>query len=225
MNKSPRAGVALLVLVVAALGFMMSISTSYITIEQTETEAITAISDKKRSFDAAFAGISLYLAHLHQKEELFDANSSGNLSDRNFLYFSNSSSSVIAKPGVPTSSMPSDAIKKSNDWINYKGNMEELISDSSDSSDIGEPGETIKFRVVSYPSRETSETNEIIYVKSKGEFAVYDGEELTGEIYQTQLLAKIKVDKVDKYAKLITYQEMKFESDSDFGTIYKAMKN
>ena len=229
IKRKNKSGMALLILVVVSLGFMMSISTSYIIIEQTETEAISAISDKKRSFDAAFAGISLYLAHLHQKDELFDSDTAGNLDKNNFLYFSKDGVNVITNSGLSNTGLSDNAddndVKKSNDWINYKGNMTELINDVSDTSDIGEPGETIRFKVVSYPSCESGEINEIIYVKSKGQYTFYDGSNLTEEVYQTQLLAKIKVDKTDKFAKLITYQEMKYESDSDFWTQYKIIKN
>ena len=66
-----RSGSAALILTIIVLGFMMAVSTSYVTMVQTETRVQTSVDKIARAKDAAFSGVSYVIARLMATSSTF----------------------------------------------------------------------------------------------------------------------------------------------------------
>jgi len=203
-----RRGSAALILVVIVLGFMMAISTSYVTMIQTETRVQTSLDKNSRAKDAAFAGVSYVIARLLATSStmLVDSNPVNLKRDRLYFAFDDSNSGKLARFGGLDAS-PETAFQNiaSSQWL-YPVTTGLLESDEMASS--------VAFFVTSYPATDSTKViPEYYYVKSQGMFRDIEPDGTVTATYTAQILARLFIATPTLQVKLERYQYMEVETD------------
>ena len=207
-----RSGSAALILTIIVLGFMMAVSTSYVTMVQTETRVQTAVDKSARAKDAAFAGVSYAIARLMATSSTFLVDSMpASLKGRlYFAYDATDASKNIRFSGLTPSDFKNVA---SSQWI-YPDTTGLLMSNETASS--------VAFRVTSYPAASGTTINPFYYyVKSQGMYRDIEDGITVSATYSAQLLARLRIATLTYEVKLERYRSMEVESDgatADFFT-------
>jgi len=203
-----RSGSAALILTIIVLGFMMAVSTSYVTMVQTETRVQTSVDKIARAKDAAFSGVSYVIARLMATSSTFlVGNTPASLKgDRlYFAYDATPASKNIRFTGLtPTADFKNVA---SSQWI-YPDTTGLLMS--------GETASSVAFRVTSYPATYPASVTMdpwYYYVKSQGMYRdIEDGTTVTAT-YSAQILARLRIATLTYEVKLERYRAMEVEND------------
>jgi len=204
-----RRGSAALILVVIVLGFMMAISTSYVTMVQTETRAQTSLDKSARARDAAFAGVSYVIARLLATSSTMLVDSDPVTLKRDRLYFAfDCSAYAINTRFAGLDAAPTTAFQNiaSSQWL-YPVTTGLLESDEVASS--------VAFFVTSYPA--TNLANIVIpeyyYVKSQGMYRDIEPDGTVTATYTAQILARLLIATPTLQVKLERYQYTEVETD------------
>lgn len=199
-----RSGSAALILTIIVLGFMMAVSTSYVTMVQTETRVQTSVDKSARAKDAAFAGVSYVIARLMATSSTFLVNSTDASLKGQRLYFAHDA--TAASKNIRFSGMTPADFKNvaSSQWI-YPDTTGLLMSDETASS--------VAFRVTSYPATSGAAINPFFYyVKSQGMYRdIEDGTTVTAT-YTAQILARLRIATLTYEVKLERYRAMEVEN-------------
>jgi len=184
---------------------MMAVSTSYVTMVQTETRVQTSIDKIARAKDAAFSGVSYAIARLMATSSTFLVDSSPASLKGERLYFAydaTPASKNIRFTGLTPTDFRNVA---SSQWI-YPDTTGLLMS--------GETASSVAFRVTSYPAASGTAINPFFYyVKSQGMYRdIEDGTTVTAT-YSAQLLARLRIATLTYEVKLERYRSMEVESD------------
>jgi hypothetical protein len=213
LQKTGQAGIIMIMLI---FGLLMTVSTAYMKMVQTEIEVQGMIDQSDRAMDAAFSGINYAIAIAQKNRSMFDDSITA-VASRTYVTSTSSSWSPIQIPSGITwdntrvktlvASVPSD-------WIFLNETLDNYILDSQPASP------PYFFRVTSYPATSTTNvaTTGVLLVKSQGRYYNYSDKDKTTIIgtFTTQLIAECKVIFKRKIVQLNRYRYMPFQSDSDF---------
>jgi len=201
-----RSGSAALILTIIVLGFMMAVSTSYVTMVQTETRVQTSVDKSARAKDAAFAGVSYVIARLMATSSTFLVDSTPASLKGERLYFAYDAT-LASKNNRFGGLTPTDFKNvASSQWI-YPDTTGLLMS--------GETASSVAFRVTSYPVASGTTINPFFYyVKSQGMYRdIEDGVTVTAT-YSAQILARLRIATLTYEVKLERYRAMEVEDAS-----------
>ncbi|MBP7632598.1 hypothetical protein KBA41_00410 [Candidatus Ozemobacteraceae bacterium] len=208
-----RRGSAALILTVIVLGFMMAVSTSYVTMVQTETRVQTSVDKIARAKDAAFAGVSYVIARLMATSSTFLVDSTpGSLKKRLYFAYDGTSDSVTNRFG---------GLNPITDFTNV-ASSQWIFPDTTGLLEGGETASAVAFRVTSYPAASGTTINPFYYyVKSQGMYRDIEDGITVSATYSAQLLARLRIATLTYEVKLERYRSMEVESDgatADFFT-------
>ncbi|HEY9070529.1 MAG TPA: hypothetical protein VIV61_09725 [Candidatus Ozemobacteraceae bacterium] len=209
-----RRGSAAIILTIIILGFMMAISTSYVTMVQTETRFQTSQDKAARAQDAAFAGVGYVIARLLATSSTFlvDSTQASIKSKRLYFAYSRNAYDVTARfddfDAAPTATFQNVA---SSQWL-YPVSQGMLLADEMASS--------VAFLVTTYPAPDPTDTTppynvvpNYYYVKSQGMYRDIEPNGLVTATYSAQLLARLLIATPTFQVKLERYQPMEVEID------------
>jgi hypothetical protein len=205
---SERKGNAGTIMVIMILGFLMTITTAYMKMVQTESEIQTMIDNSDRALDAAFSGVQYAMSVAQTRKEMF-INDVTLVKDR--IYFIDSAQTP---DWDPTADDPNTTYTATftTDWFFFDGDMNFMEIDDN----LNKP---YVFRVTTYASHTASVliTDEYI-IKSQGKYIEYsdDNVNIINE-YKAQVIAVVGIDFTRKTLRLKAWRQMPFQtSDSDF---------
>lgn len=205
-NKSGMAGTIMILLI---FGLLMSISTAYVKMVQTETEMQGMMDHSDRAFDAAFSGLS-YAMSVAQKNKSMFKESASDIKER--YYFVNALSDW-----TPISTSMSSSFIQSlsgiieSDWLFLNENLT-LYTDITNNPPY-------HFRVTSYPVFTAGTLDPETYlIKAQGKYIVYADDQTTiDRTFTSQLIGECKIDFKKQIVRLHRYRYMQYESDdADF---------
>lgn len=210
MDKQKTRGMAGTIMVIMVLGLLISISTAYIKMVQTETQVQGMIDNSDRALDAAFSGVNFVMAVAQGQKILFDA-----ALVTNRYYFTR----TIPLPGdwyaIGTATFVAA------NYPNATGSDWFYLNESLDLFDYGDTGSSTKpyhFRAISYPAIVAGAIQPGSYtIKAQGRFLVYDST-LTNVLatYTSQIIAECEINFPRKVIQLKRWRYMPFETDTNF---------
>lgn len=218
MGKTPqKTGQAGIIMIMLIFGLLMTVSTAYMKMVQTEVEVQSMVDNSDRAMDAAFSGINYAIALAQKNRSMFD-NSIPAVASRTYVTsFANSTWSPIE---IPSGTIWNNARVKTlvasvpSDWIFLNQTLDNYFIDSQTASP------PYFFRVTSYPATSTTNvaTTAILLIKSQGRYYNYSDSNKTTIIgtYSAQLIAECKVIFNRKILQLNRYRYMPFQKDADF---------
>ncbi|NCB39050.1 MAG: hypothetical protein EOM80_09790 [Erysipelotrichia bacterium] len=200
-NKTGMAGTVMILLI---FGLLMSISTAYIKMVQTETEMQGMLDHSDRALDAAFSGLSYAMAVAQTKKEMFDDTTSA-ISQRYYFVSSYSKWSTIHTSYSDTY-ITNLIAKIPSDWLFLD---EELALYSTANNP------PYQFRVTSYPGVTGATPDPSIYlIKAQGKYIVYADDQITvDKSFTAQVIGECSIDFKRQIVRLKRYRYMRYESD------------
>jgi len=213
-QKHGQAGIIMIMLI---FGLLMTVSTAYMKMVQTETEVQGMVDHSDRAMDAAFSGINYAIAIAQSNKSMF-TNSVDAVASRTYITsFANSNWSPVQIPsGVTWNNAKVRTLVASvpSDWIFLNETLENYLIDSQTASP------PYFFRVTSYPATSTTSvaTTAVMLIKSQGRYYQYSDANKTSIIstFSAQLIAECKVIFTRKILQLSRYRYMPFQNDTDF---------
>ena len=213
--EKPR-GMAGTILVILIFGLLVSISTAYIKMVQTETQVQGMIDNSDRALDAAFSGVNMVIAILQSQKGKVPFENDPSIA-KSRIYFIRPSHlstdwSLINISNLDTASTFVNAT--SSDWF--------YLNENLDLFDYGETGSSTKpyqFRVHSYPGTDAGGTivPASYTIKSQGRFLVYDSNRTTVlATYTAQVIADCAIDFTRKVIQLKRWRYMPYEDNASF---------
>lgn len=210
-KTSQNRGMAGTIMVMLIFGLLMTVSTAYMTMVNTEIQVQGFIDNTDRAVDAAFSGINYGIAIAQRNFAVFD-NSIAGVSKRTYIIASTTSLSnwtsvdsgwVTARVNA-VASVPSDWLFLNEKLANY------LINDETASPPY-------QFRVTSFPAATSTtgvEADPAKYlIKAQGRFLTYaDDKKSVVATFTAQLIAECKIDFSRKLVQLSRYRFMPYES-------------
>ncbi|MEW6708583.1 MAG: hypothetical protein AB1403_02080 [Candidatus Riflebacteria bacterium] len=201
-----RKGNAGTIMVVMIMGFLMTVTTAYMKMVQTENLVRGMIDHSDRALDAAFSGVQYAMSVAQAKQDMF-INSTNAIKQR--FYFI--SSTHTTDWDYTASSPLSYPYKLESDWFFNDGafNLMEIHND------INKP---YVFRVTSYASHTASLLIPSEYIiKSQGKFIEYSDDNSTViNEYKAQVIALVQINFTRKVLKLKAWRQMQFQDDANF---------
>ncbi len=215
--KSEKNGQAGIIMIMLIFGLLMTVSTAYMKMVQTEVDIQSMVDHSDRAADAAFSGINYAIALAQKNRSMFD-DSIDAIASRTYIVSSTSSnwSPVQIPSGVTWDNAKVRTLVASvpPDWIFLNEKLENYLIDSQTASP------PYFFRVTSYPATSTTNvaTTALLLIKAQGRYYNYSDKNKTEIIgtFSAQLIAECKVVFKRKILQLNRYRYMPFQSDSDF---------
>ena len=197
------------ILVIMVFGLMVSISTAYIKMVQTETQVQGMIDNSDRALDAAFSGVNFVIAVAQSQKDFFLP---GMAAQRRYFTRGTPLGTDWAGIGL-TFAAATYPNATGSDWF--------YLNESLDLFDYGETGSSTKcylFRTISYPDTGTTgstiQTGSYL-IKSQGCFQIYSGTSVIAT-YTSQIIAQCNVDFNRKVIQLKRWRYMPFETNTSF---------
>lgn len=207
------------IMVIMILGLLVSISTAYIKMVQTEIQVQSMVDHSDRALDAAFSGVNMVMAIAQSQKLMFENDPSTAKLRRYFIRPAHLTNdwSLISIANLDTASVYTNATNS--DWFYINENLS-LFS-------YGETGSSTRpyhFRVTSYPGTDSGGT--IIpasyTIKAQGRFLVYNlAQTEVLATYTSQVIAECVINFPRKIIQLQRWRYMPFQTDADF---YKAIR-
>lgn len=203
------------IMVILILGLLVSISTAYIKMVQTETQVQGMIDNSDRALDAAFSGVNMAIAVLQSQEDKIPFQNDPSIAKTRIYFvkpaYLSTDWSLINIGSLNSTTFPNAT---SSDWFYLNENLSFF--------DYGETGSNTKpyqFRVHSYPGTDGGGT--IIpasyTIKSQGCFLVYAADQTTVlATYTSQIIADCAIDFTRKVIQLKRWRYMPYESNASF---------
>jgi len=215
--KQQKHGQAGIIMVMLIFGLLMTVSTAYMKMVQTETEVQGMVDHSDRAMDAAFSGINYAIAIAQSNKSMF-TNSVDAVASRTYITsFASSTWSPVQIPsGVTWNNAKVRTLVASvpSDWIFLNETLENYLIDSQTASP------PYFFRVTSYPATSTTNvaTTALLLIKSQGRYYQYSDANKTSIIgtFSAQLIAECKVIFNRKILQLNRYRYMPFQDDTKF---------
>ena len=216
-KANQKRGQAGLIMIMLIFGLLMTVSTAYMKIVQTEVEVQGMVDHSDRAADAAFSGINYAIALAQKNRSMFDDSIDAVASRTYIASFTGSDWTPIQIPsGVTWNNAKVKTLVASvpSDWVFLNEKLENYLIDSQTASP------PYFFRVTSYPATSTSNvaTTALLLIKSQGRYFNYSDKnksEIIGT-FSAQLIAECKVVFKRKILQLNRYRYMPFQKDSDF---------
>lgn len=214
-------GMAGTIMILLIFGLLMSISTAYMKMVQTEIEIQSMVDNSDRAVDAAFSGISYAMAIAQNNRSMFDDSvaacaSRTYITSKTFSRWSVTGSAIEIPTGTLYDNPKVQTLVASvpSDWLFLN---EKLTNFKIDEQTASPP---YHFRVTSYPARGTTNTaNPLkLIIKSQGRYLTYASDQKTVlATYSAQLIAECRVATASKRLQLGRYRMMTWEnSDAKF---------
>jgi len=206
------------IMVIMVFGLLVSISTAYIKMVQTETQVQGMIDNSDRALDAAFSGVNMVMAITQSQKLMFTDDSTIAKERRYFIAPAPLTTDWTTGLNTPFSAAVYPNATNT-DWF--------YLDESLATFDYGETGSSTKpyhFRVTSYPG--TTAAGVIIpasyTIKAQGRFLVYSGDSTSVlATYTSQIIADCEINFPRKVVQLKRWRYMPFQSDLDF---FKAVR-
>lgn len=197
-----------IIVVFLVLGFMMSISASYVMMVSTEFDIGDSIDNHARAKDAALAGVHFALSRLQATSSTYlVSETNSDLSKR--LYFARSAGTADKNErfsGLNPSNFTNVA---SSQW---------LFPISTLDLGIDEVASATAFKITSYPATKTAAIidSSKYYVKSQGMYrAIEPGSTIVTATHTAQVLARFEIATPTRSVRIETYQFMEFEPSTN----------
>lgn len=212
-NTAQNRGMAGTIMIMLIFGLLMTVSTAYMTMVQTETEVQGLVDNTDRAVDAAFSGINYGIAISQTNKAMFE-NTVAACASRTYIIATNTSlsnwsginSAWTTSKVNQVASVPSDWLFLNEKLTNY------LINDATASPPY-------HFRVTSYPlATSTSDAVSIaspsVYlIKAQGRYLTYsDDNSSVVATFTAQLIAECKINFSRKVVQLARYRFMPYDS-------------
>lgn len=210
-NRNKQNGMAGTIMVIMVFGLLVTISTAYMKMVQTETQVQGMIDNSDRALDAAFSGVNMVMAITQGQKEMFDPAMANKR-----RYFTRPTPLTSDWTAIGTASFVlgnyPNVIRT--DWFYLDENLEMF--------NYGETGSNTKpyhFRVISYPG--ITGAGAIIpasyTIKAQGRFQVYSSNLIiVVATYTSQIIAECEINFPRKVVQLKRWRYMPFESDTNF---------
>lgn len=207
MNRKEPRGMAGTIMVILVFGLLISISTAYIKMVQTETQVQGMIDNSDRALDAAFSGVNFVITVAQSQKQMFDQSL---VAQRRYFTRTSPVGSDWAGIGL-TFSAVTYTNATSSDWF--------FLNESLSLFDYGDTGNSTKpyhFRAISYPHTIGSVIQSDSYIiKSQGRFLIYNGTTVTAT-YTSQIVAECAIKFNRKVIQLKRWRYMPLQTDTDF---------
>lgn len=220
--KSEKNGQAGIIMIMLIFGLLMTVSTAYMKMVQTEVDIQSMVDHSDRAADAAFSGINYAIALAQKNRSMFDDDIYAVASRTYIASFTSDPSNgsdwtpIQIPAGVTWSKAKVKTLVASvpSDWVFLNEKLENYLIDSQTASP------PYFFRVTSYPATSTTNvaTTALLLIKAQGRYYNYSDKNKTEIIgtFSAQLIAECKVVFKRKILQLNRYRYMPFQSDSDF---------
>jgi hypothetical protein len=202
-----RKGNAGTIMIIMIFGFLVTVSTAYMELVQSETKVQSMMNHSDKALDAAFSGVQYAMAVAQSEPSMF-INDVNEIPNR--IYFASSTPATAWNPNSATNTTTFEP-----DWFYYVGSFTQLTSMEL----YNKTSKPYMFRVISYASHTASMLNPEEYIiKSQGKYIDYadDNNTLVRNEYKAQIIALVKIDFDRKILKLTGWRQMKYQSDADF---------
>ncbi|HNX77074.1 MAG TPA: hypothetical protein PLM07_19240 [Candidatus Rifleibacterium sp.] len=218
MGKTPqKTGQAGIIMIMLIFGLLMTVSTAYMKMVQTEVEVQGMVDNSDRAMDAAFSGISYAIAIAQSNNSMFINNVDAVASRTYITSFASSTWGPVQIPsGITWNNAKVRTLVASvpSDWMFLNETLNNYTMDSQSASP------PYFFRVNSYPATGTTAvaTTAILLIKSQGRYYNYSDNSKTTIIatYSAQLIAECKVIFERKILQLSRYRFMPFQNNTEF---------
>lgn len=218
-KRSENSGAIGLTVVILVLGFMMSISTTYVMMVHTEFQIGDAIDGNARAKDAALAGVHFAIARLQATSTTYLVeNNNPSLSRR--LYFARSAQSADIDKRFNGLTPANFTNVASSQWL--------FPVESQTSLGTGEEPDASMFKVTTYPATKTSSIIDYskYYVKSQGMYRIIDSATLdVAATFSAQILARLSIATSTRSVRIDVYQFMEIEPSTNSADSFFSVRN
>lgn len=199
------------IFVLLIFGLLMSVSTAYIKMVQTETEVQTMVDYSDRAFDAAFSGVNYAIALAQANRDMFD-NTPEATASRTYVI---SAASNWTSVNAAWTSTKIDAVASvPSDWLFLNDKLSLYYINESSASP------PYHFRVTSFPvaSSTAIADPEKYLIKCQGRYLTYSDDNTTVlATFSAQIIAECKVNFNRKVIQLQRFRYMTYSTtNSDF---------
>ncbi len=211
--KSEKNGQAGIIMIMLIFGLLMTVSTAYMKMVQTEVEVQGMVDNSDRAMDAAFSGISYAIAIAQSNKSMF-INRVEAVASRTYIIASTTSLSDLTSLNAAwTKTKVNKVASVPADWL--------FLNETLDLYKINEQAASPPyfFRVTSFPAASTTAVAdpEKYVIKSQGRFLHYSDDKATVlATFSAQLIAECKIMFNRKIVQLYRYRYMPFQKGNDF---------
>jgi len=212
-KENKKRGQAGIIMIMLIFGLLMTVSTAYMKMVQTEVEVQGMVDNSDRAMDAAFSGISYAIAIAQSNKSMF-INDVNAVASRTYIIASTTSlSDWTSLNAAWTTTKVNKVASVPADWL--------FLNETLDLYKINEQAASPPyfFRVTSYPAPSSSEiaSPPVYLIKSQGRFLHYSDDKATVlATFSAQLIAECKIMFNRKIVQLYRYRYMPFQKDDDF---------
>jgi hypothetical protein len=217
-NRPENSGAIGLTVVILVLGFMMSISATYVMMVHSEFQIGDAIDSNARAKDAALAGVHFAIARLQATSTTYLVEDT-NLSLSKRLYFARSSTATDKNARFSGLTPANFTNVASSQWL--------FPVESSTSLGLDEEAESSMFRITTYPATKTTSIDySKYYVKSQGMYRVIDPSTLEAiATFSAQILARLSIATSTRSVRIDVYQFMEIEPSTNSADSFFSVRN
>lgn len=216
--EQQQRGVAGTIMVILIFGLLMSVSTAYIKMVQTETEVQSMVDHTDRAFDAAFSGLNYAIAVAQSNRAMFE-NTVAATASRTYVF--NPLVNQWASINAAWTSIKIDKVASiPSDWLFLNEQLSLYFINETTASP------PYHFRVTSFPVASTTAgaiaDPERYLIKSQGRFLTYSDDKTSVlATFSAQIIAECSINFTRKLVQLKRYRYMTFQGTD--ATFFKAM--
>ncbi len=208
-QKTGQAGIIMIMLI---FGLLMTVSTAYMKMVQTEVAVQNMVDQSDRAMDAAFSGINYAIAIAQENRSMFDSNVAAVASR---TYVINSTNSHWTNINAAWTSVAIDKVASvPSDWLFLNEKLELYRINEQTASP------PYYFRVTSFPAASTTAIAdpEKYLIKAQGRYLQFSDDKTTVlATFSTQLIAECKINFQRKVVQLSRYRYMVYQTtDANF---------
>lgn len=212
-EKKHKHGQAGIIMIMLIFGLLMTVSTAYMKMVQTEIQVQGMVDHSDRAMDAAFSGINYAIAIAQDNRSMFVNNVAAVASRTYIIATSTSLSNWTSIDSSWTTSRVNTVASVPSDWL--------FLNEKLDLYKINE--ETASppyfFRVTSFPAASTTAVAdpEKYLIKAQGRYLQFSDDKTTVlATFSSQLIAECRVNFQRKVVQLSGYRYMIFQTDTNF---------
>lgn len=210
-KPSQKTGQAGIIMIMLIFGLLMTVSTAYMKMVQTEVQVQSMVDQSDRAMDAAFSGINYAIAIAQENRSMFD-NSIDAVASRTYVISSTYSNWTSINAAWDSAKINKVASVPA-DWLFLNEKLELYrVND-----EIASP--PYYFRVTSFPAASSTAIAdpEKYLIKAQGRYFQFSDDKTTVlATFSTQLIAECKINFKRKVAQLSRYRYMIFQTDTNF---------
>lgn len=212
-KKNKKRGQAGIIMIMLIFGLLMTVSTAYIKMVQTETQVQSMVDQSDRAMDAAFSGVNYAIAIAQENRSMFD-NIVTAVASRTYVIASTTSlSNWTSINAAWTTAKVNTVASVPSDWLFLNEKLELYRINEQTASP------PYFFRVTSFPASSSSEiaSPPLYIIKSQGRYLQFSDDKTTVlATFSAQLIAECKIDFQRKIVQLSRYRYMPYQTDASF---------